>query len=284
MKRILCTVLTGAALALSCLPATAQDRAPAQSTPPVTEGSEEIVVAGLRDLDDPHSAVTRRTLGSQAIGVGARESRRVFYYSQRFAKCAMKRSPSNLRLLRRVLDVRTNSSAQGLAQSLLLRAHVSCTEDPHLLLQTGGNAARSNYYDTAYYDRGALFIEALKTYAPKLVLTKAQTGDPAVQARFDAREVSLAKFRLPTDRRYFETAICLVRQQPELAVRLVRTDSPDDETINRLEAAMVNRARECVSGAKRVYFDPVQFRFYVADVVYRWAVAARGVESLIPEE
>ena len=55
--------------------------------------------------------------------------------------------------------------------------------------------------------------------------------------------------------------------------------------IESLEAAIVNRTRrQCVDSARKVYFDPTQFRFYIADAVYRWAVAVAGVDTLIPED
>lgn len=101
-----------------------------------------------------------------------------------------------------------------------------------------------------------------------------------MQARFDGREIPLARFRLPVDRRFFEAAVCFVRLQPELASRLVQTDKA--EAIARIEARMVNGAPICVGNARQVYFDPSQFRFYIADAVYRWAVAVRGVSSLVP--
>jgi hypothetical protein len=195
----------------------------------------------------------------------------------------MRRRPANLALLRRVLDVQTNSSTQLEAQRLLLGAHATCTQRPDLTLSMGANAALSKSFDTSYYDRGALFIEAINVFAPQYRLTPQQTADPAVQRRFDAREVPLARFRLPADRKYFEMAVCLVRLQPELASRLVSADVNRD-AISRLEAAIVNRARVCTGNARRVYFDPSQFRFYIADALYRWIVAAQGVTSLIPAQ
>ena len=45
---------------------------------------------------------------------------------------------------------------------------------------------------------------------------------------------------------------------------------------------MVAKGKPCVSNARKVYFDPMQFRFYVADATYRWMVAAQGTTSLIP--
>ena len=252
-----------------------QTAPPQPDSPPV--GSEEIVVTGLRDIEDPDSAVTRQTLSSGRTGSGATVSRKVFAYSQFFARCAMRRSPENLRMLRATLDGRINSASQAYSQIRLAQLNASCLQDPR-----GKTAAKSDVYDATYYDRGALFVETLRTFAPDLSLTKAQTGNPEVQALFNAREVPLARFRLPVDRRYFEAAICFVRMEPALAVQLVKVERT--QSINRLAAAIVNRARPCIGNAERVYFDATQFRFYIADALYRWAVAARGTASLVPDE
>lgn len=270
-------------LALSALAA----QQPPQSAPPpppdtAAEPSDDIVVAGLKDLDAPDSAVTRRTLGSNKTGPGAVFSRTAFEFSAQFAKCAITRKSDRM-LLRQVLDGRVNSARHAFSQARLLKIHATCLPNPQRLIATDNDRSTVSSgapFDVTYYDRGALFIAALNDFAPNLSLTTAQTGDPAVQARFDAREVSLAQFRLPIDRNYFQIAVCLVRLQPALSVRLVRDTSLAE--MERLEAAIVNRGRACVGGARHVYFDGTQFRFYIADAVYRWAVAAQGVDSLVP--
>lgn len=249
-----------------------------QQTPKPAEPSDDIVVSGLQDIDGSDSAVTRQTLGSGRTGAGPRASRAVFALADRFATCALG-GRSVLKYLRPALDGNINSASQRFFLQRVGRVRSACAQDP-AIARSGGAATLSPLYDTSYYDRGALTIKALNLYAPDLTLTKEQTGDRAVQARFNIREIPRARFRLPVDRQYFETAVCLVRLQPELAVRLVRGGS--DDTVNRIEAAIVNRARVCVGNARRVYFDGSQFRMYIADAVYRWAVAAQGVDSLLP--
>lgn len=254
-------------------------QAQTQQAPP----SDDIVVTGLKDIEAKDSPVSHATLGSSKVGRGAIASHTSFEYAERFAKCAVSGARSR-ELLRQVLDGRINGARQAFAQAQLVRTNVTCAQDARAPLAIADDrkvtATFVPGYDGTYYDRGALFIQALKTFAPHLRITASQTADPAVQARFNARETSLARFRLPVDEDYFEMAVCLVRLQPELAVRLATTDKAS--TVARLEAAIVNRARVCTGGAKRVYFDPTQFRFYIADAVYRWTVAVRGVESLIP--
>lgn len=246
------------------------------ATPPNIVTSQDVVVTGLRDLDDPKSAVTRRTLGSGRVGMGAKRSARLFALAQRYARCAVNDAPTVRVYLRGALDGVINGASQRFNQQRVADVRASCTQDP-----ASRQAIVSSDYDTSYYERGALFIAAMAKFAPDVSLSTAQTSDPAVQARFNAREIPLARFRLPVDRRYFEIAVCLVRLQPDLSVRLTRVEGADATA--QLEAAIVNGGRICVGNAKKVYFDASQFRFYIADAVYRWAVAARGVDSLIPK-
>ena len=248
------------------------------ATPPAPPPSDDIVVSGLRDIDDPASAVTHQTLGSNATGRGARASREVYQLADRFARCAIDDASGTRDRSRKALDGVVNGASQRFWQGRIVEQRSGCALDPDLARY--GSALDAPGYDTSYYERGALFVRAMQLFAPDLKLTPRDTGDPAVQARFNAREIPLARFRLPLDRRYFEAAVCFVRLQPQLAGRLVQTDAAD--SIAWIEAAMVNRARVCVGNARKVFFDPSQFRFYIADAVYRWAVATRGTDSLIP--
>jgi len=211
---------------------------------------------------------------------GAVASRTTFELSERFVKCAFNISGTRLDTLREALDSTINSARQGSAQAQFARVHAACAQSPSYA-SSFGVPTNSRFFDASYYDRGAMYIEALQRFVPNLKLTKQETHDPAVQARFNAREVDKARFRLPTDRSYFEAAVCLVREQPGYAIRLLKPRLSTDD-INHIEAAMVNLSKECVGNARRVYFDATQFRFYIADAVYRWAVAARGVDTLIP--
>ena len=240
---------------------------------PVQAASDDIVVSGLRDMEEKDSAVTQQTLGSSRVG-SAVDSRRTFEHSQRWANCAIDNNQNHRALLRQIFNSRTNSTLQDEALRRLAQINATCAPDVQLALADG-------IVTNPYYDRGSLTIGVLKAFVPGLRLTKAQTSDPVVQARLNTRETPLARFRLPVDMRYFEAAICFARLQPELAVKLAMTGKPL-ATVRRLEAAIVNRSRICVGNARHVYFDGAQFRFYIADAVYRWALAVRGVETLIP--
>lgn len=260
----------------------------AQDVPPPAPApapSDDIVVSGLHDLDDPGSRVTTKTLDSDHTNPGAIVSRDAFSHSRRFARCATDKPSSSTRaLLRKALDSRTNSTLQAAAQSRLLDIYAACTvvPFPRSINSPERSASLSTLLDGTYYDRGALYIEVLHSFAPDLRLTKANTADPAVIARFNARENALLKFRLKMDLQYFAATVCVVKTQPELAVKLVRTDGPR-QVIEQLEAKIVNGSPACFGNAQKVYFDATQFRFYVADAVYRWAVAVKGVDSLIPD-
>lgn len=239
--------------------------------------SDDIVVTALKDIDDKESLVTQTTLGSAKTGNQV-TSRVKFDLARRWAGCAVDAKPGQREWLRKAVDSRTNSTWQAFAMQRLAQINASCAPDPQNALREG--TITSPDLSGPYYERGALVIETLKKFVPNLTLTRKDTNDPVVQSRFNRREGNLAKFRLPVDQRYFETAICFVRMQPELAVKLAMTDKPLD-TVRRLEAAIVNRGKICVGNARRVYFDGTQFRFYIADAVYRWAVAARGTDTLI---
>lgn len=257
-----------------------QTATPGSPQTPSPQPSDDIVVTDLRDINDPKSPVTHQTLGSSRTGLGAMRSRQMFELAERFARCAVRRNGRGMAELRGALDDTTYSARQLFNQKRFVQLNATCAQDAGLA-QVEGIAAVLNGFPPYYYDRGAIVLQSLRVFAPELRLTKKETADPAVQSRFNLREVPRARFRLPADRTYFETAVCLVRLQPELSVRLAQTS--DYEDIPRLEAAIVNGARVCTSNARKVYFDPIQFRFYIADAVYRWALAAEGKDSFIPQ-
>ncbi|HEX8556325.1 MAG TPA: hypothetical protein VF695_16610 [Sphingomonas sp.] len=196
-------------------------------------------------------------------------------------------------------DGEFNSIRHAFAQDRLKRIYLTCGEGSKASLRKGEEAtelqAQTALLDGrngtspnmepfplghSIYDRGAYTVQVIKRFAPDLTLTTEQTNDPHVQARFNAREVGRNRFCLPPDYRYFEVATCMVRVEPRLSVRLALTDG--SARFGDVQAALIDRARVCVGGSRRVEVDPTQFRLYIADAVYRWTVAARGVDSLIP--
>lgn len=132
----------------------------------------------------------------------------------------------------------------------------------------------------APFDRGALLDQALRRYAPDISLTAAQTNNRAIQARYDAREVPRNRLRRADDKLFFEIATCMVRIAPRLSSALAN-ERDDSERQERLAQAVVEKARLCIGGGK-LKVSPAMFRIYITDAVYRWAVAARNVASLLP--
>jgi hypothetical protein len=253
----------------------------------------DIVITGYRlrkDLD---------TTARYPSSINTRNIARRYDNAERQAKCAAHSKLSDRSLLRKVVDGEFNSSRHAYAQDRLARIYATCGEGSAALVRTGAEAnelqaASAMSGDTSgitggvdpfplghsIYDRGAYTIQALKQFAPDLVLTRGQTDDPEVQRRYNMREIPRNRFRLPADARYFEVATCMVRLEPGLAVQLAMSDGT--ARFGDLQAALIDKARPCVGGAKSVQVDPTQFRLYIADAVYRWAEAAQNKGSLIP--
>jgi hypothetical protein len=269
----------------------------AQQSPASMDDSQpdDIVVKGYRSGKEP----IKRVRAPAAVSIV--RNRQTYEYSEKLAKCAARGRLANLSRLRDVVDGEFNQARQVAAQDRLFRINITCSQSTTLQnfrsppraaqsvdLQSaaqGGFAGPLNIPDAAplgrsIYDRGAFTIAAMKMYAPGITLTRQEVNDPAVQARFNAREAKRNRFRLPADYRYFEVAVCMVRVEPRLAVRLALSDGP--ARLGDVQEALIDRARICVGNAKSVRVDPTQFRLYIADAVYRWTVAVRGVDSLIP--
>lgn len=279
--------------------------AAAQDLPAGQQARPDVVIEGVAK-PDPYPDTELKPVIGPAI-----RNRRDYETSQQIAKCAVRAS---LPKIREAIDGEINSATQRAAQAWLVRRTATCNpaganltssawgvgvrSSSKLDVPPGGAAeqealasvarAVSPYFGnsidgSSVLDRGALIEEVFEQFVPDLSLTREQTGDLAVQARFNALETGRNRLRLKADYRYFETAVCLVRLQPRLAVQLVRS-SPGSLTQRRTQATLVNRARICVGNAKRVTVDGTEFRIYIADALYRWVVATRGVETLVPEE
>ncbi len=194
--------------------------------------------------------------------------------AQIFVRCVDDIDPA---VLREILDGPPNKASTRYAQGLLVSKHITCHLGHSTFIMDEDPKARG----TSMFDRGALLEYALERYAPDLSLTLADTHDPAVKRRFTEREVPRNQWRQPADYRHFEIALCMVREAPELSVRLIKSPI-NSELQQRLQAAVIGTARICVGDAKKVVVDGAQFRMWIGDAVWRWAEAARGVESLIP--
>lgn len=278
------------------VPTTAFSREVGQPSPPPSAEPEpvakDIVVEGVRPSPVDELTDTRSPLSySQAV-----RSRTEFDWASIFTRC-MQFAPA--KLMRAIIDGPPNRADTREAQARLIRTNFGChlrysTFPSESVAPAGALRDQENMaagvvqsfnvvpLGESVYDRGALLERTIAMYAPGLKLTRAQTENPAVAARFDYVEVPRNRWRLPEDYEYFQVAVCMVRLQPELATRLV--GSPAGSKLqNQLGRILISRARLCAGNAKRVRVDPTQFRIYIADALYRWAVAARGVRSLIPE-
>lgn len=238
----------------------------------------DIIVTGIPYIG-PHPPVTVRDQPSEALGIRALSEQ-----SEQFARCATHLKP---RLLRNVIDGAPNSDSADVALDRLMRSDLACI--PNVPIQQppsyGGCRPKpvSIFHEEcqSFFDRAAILDHAIAKYAPDLRLTPAETNDPAVQARFNKREVPRNRFRLKPDFGYFEIAVCMVRLQPRLATELVHRP-PGSTAEGPIEKALIVRARLCVGDAKDVVVDPTQFRAYIVDAAYRWAVAVGSGDSLIP--
>ena len=133
----------------------------------------------------------------------------------------------------------------------------------------------------AFYNRGALVEKVLSEYAPDLSFTSEQLFSPAVLKRFHEREDWFNTTRTKQERVYSEVVSCLIAIHPQWALASLKT-TPNSDAEAKLRAAMIGTTPECVGGAKQVEVDPFQFRVYLVDEIYSWAVALRGTDSLIP--
>lgn len=219
----------------------------------------DVVVGSSRvfGLDDQSSPINIRFTAS---------------YAQDVARCALNDSPSRLRA---VVDGAPNSSPQVYAQDWIVRNNITCSVGANLLTISPPDLGRS------IYQRTALISEVLAKYAPDLKITKEQTADPETVRRFEDREAPRNKFRQLVDQRYFKAVVCMVQLNPEASVQLAK-DGLTKAQSDRARSAIIISGKICVGGARRVYVDSTQFRSYVVDAVYRWALASLAMATLIP--
>lgn len=284
------------AMLLQVAPPSPPTAPPPQDTPP-----DILVTAPLGSEPLP-----TRTLPGTNSGV---QNRIKYDNSRRIAGCAMRLPPARLRA---ALDGERNSAPQREAQAWLVRMTVSCNSNPGIISDTrvgsssavnatigaglgslesnlaangigGETETTMSISGRSIYDYGALLEAALESYAPTMTLSPRETLDPAVQARFNAREMPRNAKRLKADYQYFAVAVCLVRLQPVLATRLFRSQ-PGSAEETRVRAHLINGGRACVGNARKVRVDAAQFRVYAIDALYRWVLAARDVPTLLTRD
>lgn len=249
----------------------------ASATLPDASSSDDIIVTALRiDREQLPTSVywSYSTLLPNRI---AREN------AQMFMRCAINlTAPRSLRL---VVDGEPNSLNARTAQGSIMVTMRGCSPPLDEPVGAHATAIPRTLADigSSLLDRGVITELALKRYAPDAALTPAMTADPAVRDRFERRESFRNRIRMSGDRDALVFASCLVRTQPSLATRLFRS-KPGSLLERGLIQAIIVEGRQCVGGAKRLTVEPTSMRIYIVDAFYRWVVAARGVDSLIPAD
>ncbi len=269
--------MSGVTLLAAIFAVTAPASAQKSDAPPIlpdASSADEIIVTALRiPRDKLPTGVYWNYLSRLPLQI-AREN------ADMFVRCALK--SSDLTSIRTVVDGEPNSAKARFAQGWIRATHRGCYPPmalagyvtpsmPETIADVGGSIL----------DRGVIMESVLKNYAPDAVLTPSITADNAVQRRFEQREGLRNRLRLDGDRDALVFASCLVRQQPVLATRLFQS-KPGSQLERGLTQTIIVQGRECVGRARRVTVDPSLVRVYIMDAFYRWVVAARNVESLIP--
>jgi len=242
---------------------------------PAADDPDEIVVSALRI---PREKLPTGVYWSYPTILASRITRE---NADMFMRCALNIARSDWLL--EVVDGEPNSADARFFQARISAASAGCYPPLRTsgLMLTAANTPINVVPNVGAVDRGAIIDSVLRTYAPDAALTIEATQDPVVRARFVAREGVRNRLRLPADRDGLVLAACLVREQPEFATRLVK--SPPGSQLERgLTQAILVDGRSCLAGAQSVSIDPTFFRTYLSDAYYRWVVAARGVDSLIP--
>lgn len=240
-----------------------------------TSGAQDVVVTAKKRSDDPEP---RDVIAgsSRTFGLDNSESpvnlRFTFSYARDVAKCAMNDGDDRLRA---VVDGAPNSATQVYAQDWTVRNNITCSVSANLLTISPPELGRS------LYQRAAIIAEVINKYAPDLTITRKQTADPATIARFEAMEGPRNRFRQLADQKYFRVVVCMVQLQPEQALTLVQGRLKEAE-LSAVRARIISRGKVCAGNPRRIFVEATQFRSYVIDAVYRWALATRAVDSLIP--
>ncbi|MBM6577802.1 hypothetical protein KCP91_15570 [Microvirga sp. SRT01] len=235
--------------------------------------SGAIVVTGKRDdLSEVPGVITGsgRTR-TQDGGDGPIDVAFTYSYARDVARCAMN---DDIRQIKIAVDGAPSSPSQVYAQDWIVRNNITCSVSGNLLSIAPPELGRS------MYQRGALITEVLVRFAPNLILSRSQTTDPAVIKRYEAREAKRNRVRAPSDLRYFRAVTCMVQLQPEASVKLAYGNFGSKEE-SKIREKILGGAQFCLGNPRNVYVKALQFRVYVADAVYRWAVAVQNVDTLI---
>lgn len=293
MRKVLSAIVPAAALAFAHLALAQPALAQAESPSPASDGAATqssappLVVRGLRLRDADDLPVASRP--STAVGAVGRQ---IVADADRFARCAgLPRDP----LLRRIVDGRpaTGETEKALHQHIMRNS--GCYKSMPLLGRSSPyygecNAVVLDPEDgtnvcRVTYDRGRIYEQVLHQYASDLRLSRSNTFDLATQDYFRTREEQRNSARRRASERYFWAVSCMVQVRPEYALDVLDQE-PGSAEESRLIAMMIADGRKCIGGdhITEVTVDPGQFRAFVAESVYGWAVAVKRADSLLPAE
>ncbi|MDB5696671.1 MAG: hypothetical protein JWN21_2214 [Sphingomonas bacterium] len=259
----------------AAMPAAAQ-RANSPIALPDASSSDDIIVRGLRI---PREKLPTGVYWDYQSIVPSRIARE---NADMFLRCALK--SSDVAWVRKVVDGEPNSAEARFAQGWIVETHPGCYPPQRSTRYvTTPVPTATTEVGEARLDRGVIVEMVLKSYATEAELTEAITADPKVQSRFQQREGIRNRLRLPDDRAALAFASCLVMREPVLATRLFRSE-PGSLLERGLTQTIIVEGRECVGRSGRVTIDPSFARVYIIDAFYRWVVAARGTDSLIPAD
>ncbi|WP_121119861.1 hypothetical protein [Croceibacterium ferulae] len=260
---------------LNCSVAGAQDAA--VSAPVSADAETTIVVLGNPD-DMP--AIAGQVITFSQI------SRKLRAESDRFTRCAPLPERSRLSA---ILDGPPTRERTQTEMHRYIASNKGCYSGQPELLQSPQlgvcNPESVTLFPTnnvcrVTYDRGALFERTLREVVGDLRLTREDTFDADVRARFLQRESARNVARGTMERRYFDTVACMVQIVPDAAVGMLLARAGSDRAKLAYES-LIGNGGPCVGYAREVRADPDQFRAFVAEAVYSWITAKHNRDSLI---
>lgn len=269
--------LAATAALLLAAPAFAQQQDAAPASPPPAAGGAEIVVTGGLTIGE----LPTQTEGLSAAG---NNNRALGAEAAFFVRCAS--LPQRAEDLRRIVDNGPRDTDAEKALHAFVVRHAGCYQGLAPLLPLaptpyyGRCDLQSNGLCRSTFNRGALFEQALRRYAPGYELSREQTFDPATRARFAGWADHRDRLSLSNDRDYFLTVACMVQVSPQYGQALLRA-APGSAAETEARQYLIGYGSPCVGGVRQVKADPSQFRVYTAEAVYAWIVAAQGAATLV---
>jgi len=262
---------------VAATPGAAQERDTPQGSP-----GRDVVVRGERLPETNAPPPPGITVQSDRI-----VNRTLDEKAQMFVRCAPLFPP---KVLRRAIDGQPNRPTTLLAMDSFIRANQACWPDmpspplpppPDLAscwqvyTVTGPPVCRSSY------DRGAVLEAAIARFAPDAALTAQEVDDPAANARLEAREKQRLLFAYSDEKIRAQVTQCLVRAEPEETTRMVHAHG-NAALQTQYVYRILDRAKHCLGNPERIEVEPLFFRYALTDAFYRWVVAVRDVDSLLP--